>query len=391
MTSLTIIGGGVAGLSLALALTQRGVSCTVFEARPEPAWDGGAALAMAPNAMAVLQRLGVAEAVTASGSSIEWYRFMSAQGQQLALVDLRPLSRPWGASTWCIPRQQLLSALGRRLPPGVLTLGSPLGDIRPRGAGFVLYDEAGDPMWEAEAVTGADGARSVVRERLWGATPLTYQGFFALRAVTPFPLEDPALTHTVTQIWGQASEFGFSPMGPSRAYWYATFRWPNLSHPLPPLDEILARFASWCDPVPALIARTPRSEILVHPIFDRLTPWPSHPLPATLVGDAAHLMTPNAGQGACQALLDSWVLARVWAASSSPLDAFRTYRAIRLAHALEVARTSRRLGQIIHRYVPVLGTLAPRLLRAAPDALVLAAMARIIASPARLGVDDLAP
>lgn len=369
---LTIIGAGVAGLTLAVALCQESsLNIQLLDGRQD--YHGGAALAMAPNAMWVLRRLGVADQITAQASRIDHYRFLTATGRLLHAIDLRPLTRHWDESAWCVSRSHILDVLRQQLPAPTLHLGSPVHAVKPEAEGWrILIDDGPDIItpW----LVGADGVHSVVRRDLFDNTPLSYRGFVAFRGTLSWHLPE---AHTVFQVWGPQGEFGFSPMGGDEVYWFATMRWPDPAH-LPGPQELMRQFTSWCDPIGDLIQNTWAENLLIHPIFDRLTSFPKRP-GATLIGDAAHAMTPNAGQGACQAMLDAWFLKS--ALQSSPAQAFERYHDYRLPAALNVARWSRKMGRGIHLAHPWLRKFRNMAFSWASDGMVLAFMQKVVGKP----------
>lgn len=377
---IAIVGGGVAGLGLGAFLASAREDWTIVESRSAAALQGGAALAMAPNAMWVLRRLGIADAVARRGSVITRYHFKTAKGRNLKIVDMTPLSHPWGERAWCVPRSDLLASLADRIPKAHLQLDTPVEGVEDTGQAFAL--QCPDGPRGASAVIGADGAWSIVRRGFWPHPEPQYQGFVAVRGTLDWDV--PAALHeSVMQIWGPRGEFGFAPMGQGRAYWFATLAWPEARF-LPTRDHLLEHFRGWCDPVETLIAATPEASLLIHPIYDRPVPFPETGRPVTLIGDAAHLMTPNTGQGACQSLLDAYVLGQALGQGLSPARAFAQYRAIRLERALAVARLSRRLGQAIHRSSPIRRRIRDGAIALAPETLIRKGMAEALGTPENL-------
>ncbi len=379
---IAIVGGGVAGLALGAFLAPARHDWTIVESRPASALKGGAALAMAPNAMWVLRRLGVADRVTKEGSVITRYHFNRSDGRSLKVVDMTPLFRPWGEQAWCVPRSDLLASLERLIPEGHLELGTPVEGVQDTGQTFIL-EGSGGPR-QALAVIGADGAWSTVRQAFWPRPEPQYQGFVAVRGTLDW--EVPAALHaSVMQIWGPQGEFGFAPMGQGRTYWFATLAWPD-PQSLPTRDHLLKHFHDWCDPVETLIAVTPEASLLIHPIYDRPVPFPETDRPVTLIGDAAHLMTPNTGQGACQSLLDAYVLGKALGNGQSLTRAFSQYRAVRSERALAVARLSRRLGQVIHHPQPIWRQIRDGAIVLAPEIFIRKGMADAIGTPEKLAL-----
>src|SRR5262249_38146230 len=204
---------------------------------------------------------------------------------------------------------------------------------------------------------GADGLHSVVRRQLFGAAPPRYAGFTAWRAVVPAP---DGLAIPAGEYWGRGQEFGVIPLGGRRIYWFATHTLPerqqgDLHASSEQKQALLRLFRGWYPAIPALIEATPDEAVLRNDIYDRppLAAWSRGR--ATLLGDAAHPMTPNLGQGACQALEDAVVLAASLAAATTADRADRiphaleTYQSARLPRANRVVARSRQLGALIQR------------------------------------------
>ncbi len=377
---VTIVGGGITGLTLAQALWQHDYPWTIYEARSEKAYDGGAALAMAPNAMGILRRLGLAEAITDAGSRIDHYLFVTPSGLPLKSISLPKISGAWNESSWAVPRSHILRTLAAQLQPDQLHYQHPVTEIRTQGTDIRLTIQGGESVL-TPLVIGADGAHSQVRDSLWtNLKPPQYQGFVAIRGVAEVDLPTKC-QHAVIQVWGGAGEFGFSPLGKGKVYWFATLPWNDVENP-PAAEQFYHHFHRWFDPIGSLMRTTMPEEILIHPIFDRLEAFPVPESPVTLIGDAAHLMTPNTGQGACQGMVDAFVLAQELNSSRDAHRALMRYRERRLESALTVARRSHRLGQLIH--LPMPAWIKMSILRAIPTSVVLSTMKKVVGDPQSL-------
>jgi 2-polyprenyl-6-methoxyphenol hydroxylase-like FAD-dependent oxidoreductase len=327
--------------------------------------------------MWALRQLGAADAITAVGSRIDAYRFVDRHGRALKTVDLRRLSGPWGEFSWAVPRARILDELASLIAPASIERNAEVLRLSRRDARWVLHVN-GSEAGESHVLIGADGAHSRVRTAVWPTLPpARYQGFYALRGIAPLTLPEE-WQHSVFQVWGAPGEFGFSPLGPHRVYWFGTIGWPE-SQPPPQLDDFLRHFSGWFDPIDALMTATPGSELLIHAIYDRLEPYPGFPDTVALIGDAAHLMTPNTGQGACQGIMDAWVMAALLA-RLTPQDALARYRSLRLSAALGVGRRSRTLGRIIHAAV-LPEAIKREVLRKVPTAWVYGSMRHVVGAP----------
>jgi 2-polyprenyl-6-methoxyphenol hydroxylase-like FAD-dependent oxidoreductase len=174
--------------------------------------------------------------------------------------------------------------------------------------------------------------------------------------------------------WGRGARFGCTHIGRGRIYWFATANAPAgvgdgpLGGPAGPKAKLLRHFGDWHDPIRELIETTEEGAILRTDIYDRAPLgeiWGEGAV--TLLGDAAHPMTPNLGQGACQAMEDAVVLARCLAERNvSTADALRRYERLRAARVAMLVRRSRRVGIVGQVANPLLCRLRDRALALIP-------------------------
>jgi 2-polyprenyl-6-methoxyphenol hydroxylase-like FAD-dependent oxidoreductase len=160
--------------------------------------------------------------------------------------------------------------------------------------------------------------------------------------------------------------FGQLPIDANRAYWFATHNEPAGGRaPDGEKAYLLDLFSGWHAPIPNLIAATDEAVILRNDIYDRppLEEWGTGLI--TLLGDAAHPMTPNMGQGACQAMEDAVVL-RNCLLAHGPETALRLYEQERIERTTKFVRQSRRIGQVGQLEGPTVAALRDMLLKVSP-------------------------
>lgn len=329
-----VIGAGIGGLSAALALHRRGWRVIVFEraAKLEPI---GAGIALAPNAVKALDSLGLVDwagraAVIQNSGGVR-----RPDGSWLMRTDLGQLAERFGRPLLIVPRPELVATLVDRLPEGALQLGTALDAV-----------EASD----FDVVVGADGIRSATRAALFPQHPgPSYAGFTAWRMIAPVPV---GAEIEPSETWGRGAVVGIVPLSKGRVYCYATANLPPDTSFPDEQAELARRFADWHDPIPELIRTTPGDALLRNDIWSLDTPLTSyHSGNIALLGDAAHAMTPNLGQGGCQAIEDAVVLAhrlgdgRVSGADdiAAALDA---YTADRRARTVRIAKQSTQIGRL---------------------------------------------
>ncbi|MEM6337657.1 MAG: FAD-dependent monooxygenase, partial [Bacteroidota bacterium] len=346
-----IVGGGISGLSTAVALHQIGIEATVYERAPALT-DVGAGISLWPNATRALRRPGVLDRLLETAGPIKALNVRDAQGR---LFFRAPVSG-YDAPSVCAYRPDLIGALRAALPAEALQTGKTLETVDAletinTGGDRAQLTFTDGTTANADFVVGADGIRSVVRTHVTGETAdPVYRGYVVWRAIGPLPA---AYTPgEITETWGHGARFGLLDVGGGRAYWYATANRPESETDTTPdarKAEILSLFGSWHDPIAEVIQETPASAILRGGTYDRPARRPWSRGRAVLVGDAFHPMTPNLGQGGCFAIEDALSLARALSESSTLPDAFSAFERARYRRAARVTRESLwtgRLGQL---------------------------------------------
>jgi len=365
MTRILIVGGGIGGLTAALALRQRGFQPAVFEAAPElrPVGKG---IWVPTNAMQVLDRLGLNATVAQAGWSLERIQLRSATDGLLQEVDLKPVVQRFGHSTVTIHRATLVQLLADALPPDTVHLGKRCAGVAADATGVTVRFEDGSHE-RGDLLIGADGIHSVVRDKLFPPVTLRYSGQTCYRGIADMEL--PAgLERTCWEVWGGALRVGFSPIGPRECYWFAPMIAPTGSpEPAAALSTWLAdQYAAFPAPVPEMLRLTPAAEIVRTDLYDFTprVPWSSGRV--VLLGDAAHAMTPNLGQGGAQAIEDAFVLAEQLARQPDWSRAFQEYERARWPKVRYIVKTAWRFGRIAHLRNPILQKLRNWFLKGTP-------------------------
>ncbi|MGQ5261555.1 FAD-dependent oxidoreductase [Micromonospora sp. ZYX-F-536] len=339
-----VVGAGIGGLSAALALHRRGWRVTVLERAHEPR-EIGAGLTLMANALRALDALGLGPAVRRGEHAEAPGGLRDRHGRWLSRMDAAEMIRQLGTSALGVHRTTLHRILREALPASSLRTSAEVEhvDSGPDRAEVHYRGPAGQQTLAADLVVAADGLRSRLRAQLWPQIPTpVYAGSTAWRAAIAFEHPVPA---AVT--WGPAAEFGMVPLGAGTLYWYAAITAPPGGHAPDELAAVRDRFGDWHAPIPELLAATPPGVVLRNDIHHLATPLPSYVRGrVALLGDAAHPMTPNLGQGAGQAIEDAVVLGAVCAAGAEGLPAaLAAYDQQRRPRSQAVARASWRAGR----------------------------------------------
>jgi len=360
---VVVAGAGIGGLTLAIALRRRGARVRVFE-RANHLDAVGAGIGLPANGVKALQTLGLGEAVIAAGMVVGRAAILDSRGRALGSeVDLTSVYHEMGASLVALHRARLHALL-------LDAVGS---DVVTTGAQVVSYEQTTDSVHvalmtgervEAKLLVGADGLHSSVRAQLVGNDAPVYSGYTSWRGVTP--AQAVAVPARTTESWGRGERFGIVPIGFGEIYWFAVADAPANGRDTEVKSELMARFGSWHEPVAAIIAATPPERIMRTDIHDRAPIERWHSGRVVLLGDAAHPMTPNLGQGAGQAIEDAIVLDECLAQATRIEDALTRYEQRRVARANGIARASRQFGAIAQWSNPIAAWLRDRAMSLTP-------------------------
>ncbi|MFB6519614.1 FAD-dependent monooxygenase [Streptomyces sp. NPDC056401] len=342
-----VAGAGIGGLSVAVALHRRGWEVTVCERAAAPS-AVGAGIVLAPNALRAFDAIGF-DAVRATGHAAPAAMDLRRPGGRLlSRADCAALTARYGRPPLAVHRPSLSAALAAELPGGTLRYGTAVtavddaGDADDADGRPVVRTSTGDLT--ADVVIAADGIRSPIRCQYFPAHPgLHHSGETAWRTV--LAAGGPPV-HAATETWGRGERFGVVPLADGRVYVYATAVVPEGHRPADVRAELLRRYGTWHDPIPALLERIDPAAVLQHDLYDLAAPLPRfHQGRLAWLGDAAHAMTPNLGQGGCQAVEDAAVLAHLLE-GADVRAALAAYSAARCARTDALRVRSRRAGRV---------------------------------------------
>ena len=354
---VVIIGAGIAGVTAAVALARKGLDAEIYEQAPELK-EVGAGVGLWGNAFRALRAIGLADGVMrlageAAGSGIK-----RPDGGWLLYQPYEIMQKRWGAGFASVHRAELHRLLAGQLDPSAVHL-----DARCTGicdAGNVVRARFADGSEvEADVLIGADGAHSVVRATLLGPSPVSYRGYTSVGALTP--AGSVPLPRDGSETWGRGIRFGVAPTSGERVVWYAVWKAPAGAAGVS-TEHLLRLFGSWHEPVRAVIEATPPHTTVRKDVYDRRPGRTWTRGRVALIGDAIHLMTPDLGQGACQAMVDAVTLADCLARGGSLGAALASYQQQRWRNAAITTMLARAFG--------TMGQLDRHLTCGARDALV---------------------
>ncbi|MBL8378502.1 MAG: FAD-dependent monooxygenase [Burkholderiales bacterium] len=348
---IAIIGAGIGGMTAAIALARRGADVTVYEQAAALGWVGQA-INLAPNAVRALDGLGLGEAIRRNAwqPSLRLSRDWDS-GRITSQVALAEAARErYGAPTLTVHRAELIGALATALPAGHLRLGHRLTDWSETRHALHLHFAHGADI-ECDALIGADGIHSGVRQSLFGRDAPRYTGMIAWRGVTSAASVRAAHPHIdlapFTKWWGPTPQIqlvNFLIRGGEELFIFATLpapepdreSWSQTGDP----EQLRQGLAGFHPEARALL--DPLREVFRTALYDR------EPLPAwtrgrvCLLGDACHAMTPFMAQGAAMGIEDAVTLARCLdgVPTSGIAAALVRYEQSRIARASRVQKTS---------------------------------------------------
>jgi 6-hydroxynicotinate 3-monooxygenase len=345
--SIAIVGAGMGGLATAAALRRIGIDVMVYEQAPQFARIG-AGIQIGCNAMKVLRKLGLERRLRSqSFYPRSWNNRDWKSGEvKFDMIFGESAENKFGAPYLLTHRGDLHAALASTVPSECIRLSHKLVGLDQTAEGVRLSFANGETV-RADAVIGADGVHSLVRDILFGTSPVIFTGRIAYRTTYPAALLDGFKIDDCTKWWGEDRHIVIYYVKPDRSEVYFVTSQPEPEFRIESwsakgdVKELRAAFTGFDRQVENVLAACP--DVHKWAIVDRdaLVRWAEGNV--TLLGDACHPMTPYMAQGAAMAIEDAAVLSRCLEGVERDglADAFRRFEATRRERATRVQQTSR--------------------------------------------------
>ncbi len=357
-----IIGAGVGGLAAANALYRSGWQVTVLE-RADALRPIGAGIAMPPNAMHALDAVDadgmtLGARVRAVGVSSGAIGARRSDGSWIFRPNGDPVGRRFGYPVYSLVRTELLAVFAGQLPGDAIRFGEPAHVTDPGTADRrARVETANGQVFEADLVVAADGGRSAVRQTLFPDHPGPADGGYTIWWMLAPSLGDKEEI-LASESMGKGTVWGTWALNDGRVYAYATVLKDLLAagngFTDDPLSQLRAHFSGWYPQIQHILdAVDPAS------VYRDDARWMRTALPAyhvgrvALLGDAAHPMTPDLGQGGSQSIEDAVVLAKVLSEADGDMRALASYTAVRLPRTMDIVKRSKRMSAFHHASKPV--------------------------------------
>ena len=351
---IAIVGGGVGGLTLGLALREQGIEVDIYEQAAELR-EVGATVALSANATRFFERIGLSDKFAGVAFEIDSLIYRDGRsGQVIGKHSGKPSYREqFGAPYWGVHRADLQKILSSALGMERIHLNKRLVNLTESADEVTLRFTDGSTA-KANFVVGGDGARSTVRQWMLGYDDALYSGCSAFRGIVSPELLDKLPDPAAIQFWmGPGGHLLHYPIGNGDQNFFVVERhpspWPAREWTMPANEgDQLARLKNWHPAIVQMITAvpiSPRWGLFHRPPLSR---WSKGRV--TLIGDAAHALVPHHGQGANQSIEDVVVLARCLA-ETSPTDfaqAQERYERLRRGRTRKVQYASITTADLLH-------------------------------------------
>jgi 2-polyprenyl-6-methoxyphenol hydroxylase-like FAD-dependent oxidoreductase len=373
-----IQGAGIGGLTLAIALQQRGYKVRLVERMTELT-EVGAGIWMAANPMQVFARLGFAEKIIEAGWTVKLLRLQDWKSGDIQTTNMSQIAKQYGFETIALHRGVLQRLLFEQLDPDSVHFRCEVQSLAQSGE-QVLASLSDGSSCAAAIIVGADGFNSQMRRMAGLGGEKRYSGSSSYRAIARGAHFMPdEVEHEAYEIWAKGCRVGFSKINADDYYWYMTFDAPagegsSASERKTHAETVFrAHFPQWI----GLLQNTRMEDILRTDISDLkpLSRWSSGRI--GLIGDAAHATTPNLGQGGAMAVEDALALADALKNLGLNEAAWKRFEHVRRKKVDWTVSTSWSIGKICHLGNPLLRSLRNIALKKTPDSVTQKQIRRI--------------
>jgi 2-polyprenyl-6-methoxyphenol hydroxylase-like FAD-dependent oxidoreductase len=360
---ITILGGGIGGLTMANALQRVGLPFQLHEQAPELT-EVGAGIGISHGALQLLDMLGLGEEARRRGMPV----------RSICLADRRLRIRrrlPSNYSGLCIHRAQLIDLLKQELPSGRIHLSSRVESVRSDAGRATITFTDGSTVTSG-CVIAADGIHSAARRSLFPQLGIRWINQVIWRGISPVPLPEP-FRDSYIEVWDEGLRFLAVPITPAETFWLGVKPAPpgERDDPATVREELLALFRNFH---PAFLELIRQSRNFLRDDMGDLgspagRPW--HHGRVVFIGDAIHATTPNLAQGGCQAMEDAVCLAACLSAAGDDVNAaYQRYQQLREKKVAFVVNTSWGFGVAAHSRNPLRHLMYRAVLEYAPAAVL---------------------
>ena len=343
----TIIGAGIGGLTTALAFERKGIEYQLYEKAAELN-EVGAGIWLAPNALQVLESLGVLEEIQANGNAID--RITIGKPNLVPLSDSKQdeIHAKFGYTTVAIHRATLQKILFDKIPTEKIHLNKKFQSYKELETDKIKVVFEDGLSIETDFLIGADGINSKVRTQLFPNSKKRYSGQTCWRGVADIQLEEEN-KHRGYELWGNQIRFGISQIAEEKVYWFAVAlaKENSKENRATMKDDLLEKFANFHPLISKLINTTSLDKMIKSDINDLqpLDKWYHKNI--CLLGDAGHATTPNMGQGGAQAIEDAFYLSNA-IIEKNHVDSFKLFQKRRNKKVSAIVKQSWNTGKMAH-------------------------------------------
>jgi len=364
--SALIVGAGIGGLAAAVALRKAGWQVRVFERAATPR-ELGFALALAPNAMAALDELGVAAGIAAKSVAPHRVEVRHLDGRRIRRFEWARDGGPITQQTHVALRPIVHGALLEAVGASSIELGREVVSAETTASGVVLTLRDGRTA-AGDVVIAADGVGSAIRKQLHPAEPPARpSGYWAIRGVAQ-NAGDHLGDLSAAAFFGPGVESSVARASETAIYWYMSLLAADVGAGSRDPREMLRRLPQLDPILRAIVDATQTGDMRMDELLrrDPLASWGRGRV--TLLGDAAHPVLPHTGQGAAQAVEDAVALGLVLAAPTDVEAALRRYEQVRFRRTRDIQRLGRRIARITTTRSAVVAALRTTIVRLVPMA-----------------------